>query len=42
MQGDVICDQVSICRFDFPCRILEKDSFVENVYIVLASLIKFV
>ena len=32
----VIC----FCSFDLSCPILEKDSFIENVYFVLSCLIK--
>ena len=30
---------ICFCSFDFSCPILEKDSFVENLYIVLNSVI---
>ena len=31
---------ICFCRFDLSCPILEQDSFIENLYIVLSCLIK--
>ena len=31
---------ICFCSFDLFCPILEKDNFIENVYIVLSCLIK--
>ena len=31
---------VCFCIFDLPCHILKKDTFIENVYIILSLLIK--
>ena len=31
---------ISFCSFDLSCPILEKDNFIENVYLVLSCLIK--
>ena len=32
---------ICFCSFDLACPILEKDNFIENVYIVMSCLIKW-
>ena len=32
--------RICFCNFDLSCRIFQKDTFIENVYVVLSCLIK--